>query len=595
MSNTPVVAAVILGLSLTNASQTRAAADGKPIVTHRNVFSIPFAVEGNSSAAGPAAVQLFVSGDRGDHWTMYQRQHQSVGKFDFRAGQDGEYWFMVGSIDSSGRVYPQGKPEPELRIIVDTVQPQLTLTAQVGSSGEVRTRWVLVDDNMDASSFTLQYRAGADAAWNTVGFQPISRRQDAKTYVGEATWRTKVDGPLIYIRGEVHDLAGNRTSATRHLTVPRETGPAGVDNREVPLAERAEQEAPSTGQHMADSVAWPGQQIDRAPAPQSEKASDWRPASRSPVPLAARPSSPDIRKRSRNVRSRTRESSGPEVSRHLLPEKPNRPRHIASGPPRGDDILTRRTDPFLSERSFGPPSDSSPYRPISSRMVPPDPSRSVTEPYDLGPEQRPRVARSRRVELDYDIDDELSEVTLGRVELWYTTNQGREWLRYGSDEDKQSPFLVEVQQEGTYGFRLVLQSADGLSARPPRAGDPADISVHVDWTRPQAQFRSARYGTGVELGKLLIRWEASDRDLAERPVTLSYSAHPGGPWTSIVAGLANTGQYAWHVDQRVPRQFHLRLEVRDRAGNVGTDQLTDPISVDGLAPKGRIRSVRSLD
>ena len=64
---------------------------------------------------------------------------------------------------------------------------------------------------------------------------------------------------------------------------------------------------------------------------------------------------------------------------------------------------------------------------------------------------------------------------------------------------------------------------------------------------------------------------------------------PDGPFAPIAAGLPNTGQYFWEYDPRSPRQIYLRLEVRDEAGNIAIDQLTEPIKVEGLEPKGRIR------
>jgi len=154
--------------------------------------------------------------------------------------------------------------------------------------------------------------------------------------------------------------------------------------------------------------------------------------------------------------------------------------------------------------------------------------------------------------------------------------------------------VVTVDREGTYGFRLVIHTSAGLSARPPQAGETADVWVHADWTRPEARLQSARYGTAENLGKLLIRWDAADEFLAPRPVSLAYAAQATGPWSAIATGLANTGQYAWRVNDSVPRQFYLKLEVHDRAGNVATDVLSSPISTDGLAPQGRIRSVRPL-
>ena len=102
---------------------------------------------------------------------------------------------------------------------------------------------------------------------------------------------------------------------------------------------------------------------------------------------------------------------------------------------------------------------------------------------------------------------------------------------------------------------------------------------------------SAAYGEGPAAGKLDIRWEADDANLTSRPVTLAIGDRPEGPFTPIAAGLPNSGQYYWDFDPRSPRLIYLRLEVRDEAGNVAVDQLTEPIQVEGLQPRGRIRGV----
>ena len=61
------------------------------------------------------------------------------------------------------------------------------------------------------------------------------------------------------------------------------------------------------------------------------------------------------------------------------------------------------------------------------------------------------------------------------------------------------------------------------------------------------------------------------------------------------AGLPNDGSYHWRVEPHVPQQVYLRLEVRDKAGNVGVHQLREPINVSGLRPKAHIRGILPID
>jgi hypothetical protein len=127
-----------------------------------------------------------------------------------------------------------------------------------------------------------------------------------------------------------------------------------------------------------------------------------------------------------------------------------------------------------------------------------------------------------------------------------------------------------------------------LASRSPREGDPADIWVEVDMTKPTARLTSALYGEGQHAGKLDIRWLAEDARLTTQPISLLFSDSADGAWTTIACGLPNTGQYLWPIDARIPRQIYLRLEVRDEAGNVGEHQLAEPISIEGLTPQGHI-------
>jgi hypothetical protein len=216
------------------------------------------------------------------------------------------------------------------------------------------------------------------------------------------------------------------------------------------------------------------------------------------------------------------------------------------------------------------------------------PAPQVSETIEPATAQRPRLTNSRRFSLDYDIQT-VGPEGVSAVELWGTTDQARTWTKWGADADKTSPFDVEVNHEAVYGFRIVVVGKNGLATSTPQSGDAADIWVRVDLTRPTAQLTGATYGQGEAAGKLDIRWQADDAHLGGRPITLSFSDRPDGKFTPIAAGLPNTGQYFWEYDPRSPRQIFLRLEARDEAGNIAIDQLTEPIKVEGLEPKGQIR------
>ncbi len=201
------------------------------------------------------------------------------------------------------------------------------------------------------------------------------------------------------------------------------------------------------------------------------------------------------------------------------------------------------------------------------------------------------MSTSRQFHLDYDVES-TDPARIASVSLWATADNGTHWHFYGNDDDRRSPFLVNVDADGLYGFRLLIENSDGIAPQPPRNGDSADVWIHVDSTPPTGRLVAARFGRNAHLGQLQIYWDAEDENLGEQPVTLLYSDQRQGPWRVIADQLANSGRYDWTVKENVPAEFYLQLEIRDRAGNVSRDALRDPISRDGLAPRGVIRDVR---
>jgi hypothetical protein len=201
-----------------------------------------------------------------------------------------------------------------------------------------------------------------------------------------------------------------------------------------------------------------------------------------------------------------------------------------------------------------------------------------------------RHSRARQFQLEYDIDA-IGPEGVRSVELWITGDGGTTWRRVSIDEDQRSPMDVAVDSEGIFGFRIRVVSNEGLSAREPRRGDPADMWINVDTTSPTASLTAAPYGTAEDAGRLVIQWQASDANLALRPVRLSYSPQPNGPWTTIEDGIRNEGQYLWKPALDTPELIYLRLEVRDEAGNVTVDQPNHPVDISGLIPRGHIRGI----
>jgi hypothetical protein len=166
-----------------------------------------------------------------------------------------------------------------------------------------------------------------------------------------------------------------------------------------------------------------------------------------------------------------------------------------------------------------------------------------------------QIISTKRFRLNYDINA-IDPSGVGKVDLYITQNQGRSWTLWGQDPDNQSPFPVEVQDQGLYGFRVVVHSKDGLVGVGPSSGDDADMWVRVDTQPPLVQITSVPYGRGDEAGQLVINYRASDDFLVLRPVRLSYSRSPKGLGRSSKTTFATmAGTYGESIDQLPTESF----------------------------------------
>ncbi len=533
----------LLAASLLSQAAGSAPALPELIPTRQTRFAIPFRVEASDDPARQAVeVELHVSSDRGGHWRFYQRQPAGGQQFVFRADVDGEYWFAIRTINRAGQAVPDTITAPGLRVLVDTKPPSLKLTAQPAPAGQVSLRWELDERNPKPNSLRLAYRRANTEVWRPVNAAPQSVSRAGSRELGYVLFHPDVPlakpvPPAIDIecRGDVSDTAGNRTVAYA-LAKLRPVEPAEREQSfggRVPLARPAPTDLPRA-----------------KPAPL-----DTRVPLAKPVPLdAAKPVPPDAAQPKGSVA-------------------------IAINLPLGTKYTAPSGVPLAKQpRPNGVP----PAKPVPPAAP------------DVPPGEHPRMVNTRLFELEYDLDS-VGPSGIGRIELWGTTDGGKSWRRFPVGTDKPKVLTVSVEGEGVYGFRMVVTNGAGLGGRRPAAGDLPDIWIGVDLTKPTAQIVSAQQGVNSEAQSLIISWQADDKMLAARPVSLLFRQDPREPWVPLASGLENTGRYAWPIDSRTPPQIYLRLEVRDEAGNVGVHELSESVSIDQSRPTARIRDVRPLD
>lgn len=522
------------------------------ITTRQTAFTIPFRIQGAPPAGqAPAEVQLYVSTDRGATWQLHSRVDPQQGRFSFRAGGDGEYWFLMRTMDRSGQLRPQGDARPGLCVIVDTAPPKLQFEARAVEGGRLMARWRIEDSSPNLDSLKIQYRTSPIQPWQPVA---ISRSEqagpprpgEAPSYAGEAVWLAQAADERVEIRAEVADMAGN--PAVSHAQVDSNMNQASMADRAPPPialpvsaqnAARVQRTPPvepdwRSSQAMFSAVGLPGQ--GHAPVPHDH-------------PAMSRDTPPN-------------DTPGPS-----LPANTNGTQN--AGP------VTIQLNPAI-RRQYGASAEP------SGQLGPAIP-----------PGVRPRMVNSRVFQLDYNVDA-VGPSGIAKVELWGTRDGGRTWNGFNQDGDRRSPIVATVNEDGLYGFRICVQNGVGLGNGPPQSGQTPDIWIGVDRTKPEIHILSAEQGSGEQAGRVLIRWEARDWMLSARPVSLYYGATMGGPWTLIVGGLESAGQYNWLVEGRVPERIFLRAEARDEAGNLGIFETPQPVVLDKLRPSVRIQEVRPV-
>jgi hypothetical protein len=224
-----------------------------------------------------------------------------------------------------------------------------------------------------------------------------------------------------------------------------------------------------------------------------------------------------------------------------------------------------------------------------NRLVSENPGNSAVPPGTAV-----RMVNSKRFTLNYEVTEQ-GKSGISAVELWMTMD-GRRWDKHSEQKRSEGvevrpPYEVTVEKEGLYGFTLIVRSGVGLSVQPPQAGDPPQVWVEVDLTRPVVHISKVEVGRGPEAGSLTIHWTATDKNLGRQPITLSFAERPDGHWSTIATNRENIGRYVWRMPTDVPYQFYLRVEAVDRAGNVGMAETSKPVNIDLVLPKVNITDI----
>lgn len=541
-------------------------------------------------------LRLFVSRNSGASWDFVSRHTPRESAIAFTAPVDGEYWFYLHAMT-------QANPSPipadfpgAMKVVIDSQRPILDAIAYVAEGGGLGLRWAASDLNAEPSSLAVAFRPkiahGPEAQWQSIVLPGPVGLEDPLNR-STVIW-PNTDQRVLEVLFVVRDRAGNVSQVMREVQFPEvPIPPAGLALGSDPRSGTSAIQVGTSEPARPQNVPWstnpaPNTNADsgvlgaEAPAPTrsafvasaDDRTSDWG------TTVAPRDEHPETRA-----------------------EQANRLPSYAMAPTSQAEIQALPAANRTSSTSTASADESNALEelppPISSRSQPRFQGASGGEgegafdwsglPESMAAQSEySQMVSSTRFRLAYDVDS-VGTQGIAKVQLWLTEDGGESWVAANEDPDCESPISVELPGEGVFGFHLVVTARNGLSGDPPRPGQSPDMWVVVDQSAPTVELVDALVGEGSDYGKLIIRWRALDPHLGNRPVSLRYSESANGPWNIVASGLPNTGEYAWTVVPSLPKHFFLRVEVEDRAGNVGADTSPLPVDLSSLVPRGTLR------
>jgi hypothetical protein len=514
---------------------------------------LPLKVTDPKRASEIQAFILLVSKDKGKVWEPVDRKPPTEHEFIYRAPEDGPYWFLVQQEDRTGRTNPSNpeRVKPSMAVIVDTAPPQVKVTAERLPTGQIRAHWTAWDAYPDLRSLRLDYHTSAlpEGQWTPL---PV-----ALVLQGDKEFDPGKDGKAgeVRVRVQLKDQAGNVGEDVFVLHAAA-----------APAAGQAEQAPFSI---ISTTPSNPSSQPNRLTSQQAPP----RPTIEATPGSLAVPASPP---------PPTVEPNAPVPSPAPLTGLPLAVSSSVGQAPRLAQAGT-------GEASVPPP-------------IPPPGNSNLAEAPASSPAVK--IVKAREVRIDFTVG-KVGPSGLGNADVYVTLDRGQTWKKMPGEvpislppgADLRGPEVsgsvgVQLPAEGTiYGFLVAVKSKAGLAPPPPKPGDPPQALVELDTTAPTGKLFKPQLDP-TQPNTLLLTWEAKDRNLGDKPITLEWAEQKDGPWNLIGEGqLPNTGQYPWRLPERLPPRVYLRLTMRDLAGNESRAQTDKPELIDLSVPQTKITGI----
>lgn len=256
----------------------------RKIGTYLKAFGIPFSVSDPDERY--IEVQLYMSRDRGQSWNFHSRQPATASEFPFESRGDGEYWFAIRTLDRDRQLHPAGAMLPELKIIVDTVRPELDFRIQTDPAGRIVCRWMAEDDHLVPTTTRIAFRPlistdDQNNQWLSVPYKPVANLVD-RTFADQYAWWPEPRSREVLVQIAISDIAGNEAVEERQIVLP----PISTAPGQLAIAQPGSGGSPSPAAAAAGSSASRMYEVSsttQSPGP------DRQPADPSGTTRAARP------------------------------------------------------------------------------------------------------------------------------------------------------------------------------------------------------------------------------------------------------------------------------------------------------------------
>ena len=523
-------------------------------------------------------VRLFASVDP-EHktWQQVGSILPTQDHFIFKAPADGYYWLRVATVNLQGKQVPENitAGPPNQKMVIDTVKPVLRSLQAKRQGNEVVVSWEIQEDHPDVGSFRLEYQPkdAFAALWTAITATPGPN--------GQARFPISGPQPLV-VRLTMRDLAGNASFQTVDVA-GESVSTAGFN----PMGGAGAQPAGGSGQNTP-SVGGLDLQKGIPIMPPGGASGGLPPIEPPPVGGGTLKQPMGLELGSLGMSNSNLAPGGTSLGGPLPPAAKDDREVIASSkwaqappPPPPGSAGGLPPPPSGLSNDLKPPSGLAPSGLAPAKTLPP-----------------PHYINQPEFNVEYEVT-RFGPSGIGSIELYRTRDDGQTWDKYAYDPDvgniapgakhQKKVRFQEGDADGIYGFTIVIKNRANVGRRPPQPGEAPELRIELDTTPPVAQLYKPT--PDAKPGHLLLRWEATDKNLTQAPVALEWSEKREGPWQPIGIDLPNTGQFSWNLPEKMPVEVFLRLRVRDQAGNETVAITPNPLPVDLHEPEGHLLRV----